>query len=76
MIKGEISFSACDGPDLTISGELLNPDVIYTFEVTVTNFLGSSDVAYIEVSKSATATPEVEIIPRGVDIRNALVSEK
>ncbi|XP_072031504.1 uncharacterized protein [Amphiura filiformis] len=64
------------GPDFTMDGTFMDADTVYTFEVTVTNFLGSSDFDSVEVSRSATATPEVEIIPRGVDIANALVSEK
>ena len=64
------------GPDLNIDGAVLDADVEYTFEMTTTNFLGASDYDSMDVSRSAVATPEVTIIPNGIDTSNVLVSER
>ena len=61
---------------MTIDGSLLDADVTYTFTMQADNFLGDSDSDSIDVVRSAVATPEVEIVPKGVDVSQAFVSER
>ena len=59
-----------------VPGELLDADTIYTFGLTAENFLGESDTAYFNVSRSSLAVPEVAILAKGVDPTQVYVSDR
>ncbi|XP_070541847.1 uncharacterized protein [Ptychodera flava] len=69
------AMSGLNSPDLELDGELIDADTPYNFSLTVTNFLGESDIAYYVVERSAVALPEIKIVSKGVDVSSASVSD-
>ncbi|XP_070541849.1 uncharacterized protein [Ptychodera flava] len=69
------ALSGTTGPDLELDGELIDADTPYNFSLTVTNFLGESDIAYYVVERSAIALPEVKIVAKGVEVSSTSVSD-
>ncbi|XP_022108597.1 uncharacterized protein LOC110988924 [Acanthaster planci] len=71
----EAVLSGETGADLVAAGSLMDAETIYTFSLTTQNFLGESDTATMNVSRSALAVPEVTITVKGVDPENVFISD-
>ncbi|XP_070541850.1 uncharacterized protein [Ptychodera flava] len=75
MTNVTAALSGLNSPDLELDGELIDADTPYNFSLTVTNFLGESDIAYYVVERSAVALPQIKVVSKGVDVSSASVSD-